>query len=50
MDATVPIWDYPEKPEISKYYLQFYHKTDKVMPPAVLSFEQQECRCVGHVC
>ncbi|KZZ92417.1 Sec14 cytosolic factor [Moelleriella libera RCEF 2490] len=29
LDATVPIWDYPEKPEISKYYLQFYHKTDK---------------------
>lgn len=30
LDETVPIWDYPEKPEIAKYYKQFYHKTDKV--------------------
>ncbi|KID91756.1 Sec14 cytosolic factor, partial [Metarhizium majus ARSEF 297] len=29
LDETVPIWDYPEKPEIAKYYKQFYHKTDK---------------------
>jgi hypothetical protein len=30
LDEIVPVWDYPEKPEISKYYKQFYHKTDKV--------------------
>lgn len=30
LDETVPIWDYPEKAEIGKYYTQFYHKTDKV--------------------
>lgn len=30
LDETVPIWDYPEKAEISKYYTQFYHQTDKV--------------------
>ncbi|CAM1509092.1 Fc.00g028310.m01.CDS01 [Cosmosporella sp. VM-42] len=29
LDETVPIWDYPEKPEIGKYYKQFYHKIDK---------------------
>ncbi|EGD87086.1 hypothetical protein H112_05609 [Trichophyton rubrum D6] len=29
LDELVPVWDYPEKPEISKYYKQFYHKTDK---------------------
>ncbi|PHH82265.1 hypothetical protein CDD82_6514 [Ophiocordyceps australis] len=28
LDETVPIWDYPEKPEVAKYYKQFYHKTD----------------------
>lgn len=30
LDETVPVWDYPEKDEISKYYTQYYHKTDKV--------------------
>ncbi|KAG6055026.1 hypothetical protein E4U17_003289 [Claviceps sp. LM77 group G4] len=29
LDETVPVWDYPEKAEIAKYYKQFYHKTDK---------------------
>ncbi|KAI9901288.1 hypothetical protein N3K66_003105 [Trichothecium roseum] len=29
LDETVPTWEYPEKPEISKYYKQFYHKIDK---------------------
>ncbi|KAF7562547.1 hypothetical protein G7046_g1609 [Stylonectria norvegica] len=29
LDETVPIWDYPEKQEVAKYYKQFYHKTDK---------------------
>jgi hypothetical protein len=29
LDETVPVWDYPEKEEIKKYYGQFYHKTDK---------------------
>ncbi|KAF4126140.1 CRAL TRIO N [Geosmithia morbida] len=29
LDETVPTWDYPERAEISKYYKQFYHKTDK---------------------
>ncbi|KAJ4269663.1 cytosolic factor, phosphatidylinositol/phosphatidylcholine transfer protein [Fusarium torreyae] len=29
LDETVPVWDYPEKAEIGKYYTQFYHKTDK---------------------
>lgn len=35
LDETVPTWEYPEKPEISKYYKQFYHKIDKVgwLPP-----------------
>ena len=30
LDELVPVWDYPEKTDISKYYKQFYHKTDKV--------------------
>lgn len=30
LDEIVPVWDYPEKVEIAKYYKQFYHKTDKV--------------------
>ncbi|EEQ31919.1 Sec14 cytosolic factor [Microsporum canis CBS 113480] len=29
LDEILPFWDYPEKPEVSKYYKQFYHKTDK---------------------
>ncbi|KAE8392194.1 CRAL-TRIO domain-containing protein [Aspergillus alliaceus] len=29
LDEVVPIWDYPEKPQVAKYYRQFYHKTDK---------------------
>ncbi|KAK1783311.1 CRAL-TRIO domain-containing protein [Copromyces sp. CBS 386.78] len=29
LDETVPEWEYPEKEEVSKYYPQFYHKTDK---------------------
>ncbi|KAH7134658.1 CRAL-TRIO domain-containing protein [Dactylonectria estremocensis] len=29
LDEILPTWDYPEKVEISKYYLQYYHKTDK---------------------
>ena len=32
LDETVPTWEYPEKPEVAKYYKQFYHKTDKVCP------------------
>ncbi|QYS96185.1 CRAL-TRIO domain-containing protein [Trichoderma simmonsii] len=28
LDEILPTWDYPEKPEISKYYKQFYHKID----------------------
>lgn len=30
LDEVLPTWEYPEKGEISKYYKQFYHKTDKV--------------------
>lgn len=29
LDEIVPVWDYPEKEQIRKYYEQFYHKTDK---------------------
>ncbi|KAH6654707.1 Sec14 cytosolic factor [Truncatella angustata] len=29
LDETVPIWDYPEKEALFKYYPQYYHKTDK---------------------
>ncbi|KAK2591600.1 cytosolic factor, phosphatidylinositol/phosphatidylcholine transfer protein [Conoideocrella luteorostrata] len=29
LDEIVGTWDYPEKPEVAKYYKQFYHKTDK---------------------
>lgn len=29
LDDTVGSWEYPEKPEIFKYYPQYYHKTDK---------------------
>ncbi|KYK57200.1 Sec14 cytosolic factor [Drechmeria coniospora] len=29
LDELVPTWDYPERPEVAKYYKQFYHKTDK---------------------
>ena len=30
LDETVPVWDYPEKEALFKYYPQYYHKTDKV--------------------
>ncbi|KAJ2892474.1 putative sec14 cytosolic factor protein [Zalerion maritima] len=29
LDETVVNWEYPEKPEVFKYYPQYYHKTDK---------------------
>jgi len=33
----VPTWDYTEKEEVTKYYPQYYHKTDKVsLPPPAL--------------
>ena len=30
LDELVASWDWPEKDAISKYYPQYYHKTDKV--------------------
>jgi hypothetical protein len=30
LDETVPIWEYPEREALFKYYPQYYHKTDKV--------------------
>lgn len=30
LDEILPDWTYPEKEKLSKYYVQFYHKTDKV--------------------
>lgn len=42
LDETVPIWDYPEKVELFKYYPQYYHKTDKVTNPYGLT--ATECR------
>jgi hypothetical protein len=30
LDETVPVWDYPEKEALYKYYPQYYHKVDKV--------------------
>ena len=29
-DELVKTFEYKEKPEVSKYYPQYYHKTDKV--------------------
>ncbi|KAK6199010.1 peptide chain release factor 1 [Pestalotiopsis sp. IQ-011] len=29
LDETVPVWDYPEKEALFKFYPQYYHKTDK---------------------
>lgn len=29
LDEILPDWSYPEKEKLSKYYVQFYHKTDK---------------------
>jgi hypothetical protein len=29
LDEVIKNWDYPEKEEVSKYYSQYYHKTDK---------------------
>lgn len=33
LDETVPVWDYPEKEALFKFYPQYYHKTDKVPQP-----------------
>jgi hypothetical protein len=33
LDDLVPVWDYPEKEALFKYYPQYYHKTDKVGGP-----------------
>jgi len=30
VDKLVPTFDYKEKPQVFKYYPQYYHKTDKV--------------------
>lgn len=30
LDEVVPVWDFPEKAAMFKYYPQYYHKTDKV--------------------
>ena len=30
VDHLVQTFDYKEKPEVAKYYPQYYHKTDKV--------------------
>ena len=30
MDELTKTFDYKEKPEVFKYYPQYYHKTDKV--------------------
>lgn len=30
VDNLVRTFDYKEKPEVTKYYPQYYHKTDKV--------------------
>lgn len=29
LDDTVPVWEYPEKKDMFKYYPQYYHKIDK---------------------
>lgn len=33
LDELVPIWEFPEKAAMFKYYPQYYHKTDKVGCP-----------------
>lgn len=35
VDHLVRNFEYKEKPEVSKFYPQFYHKTDKVRSHAV---------------
>lgn len=42
LDETVPDWEYPEKEEVSKYYPQYYHKTDKVRLPVLSGFETRK--------
>lgn len=32
-DSLPQTFNYKEKPEVFKYYPQYYHKTDKVGPP-----------------
>lgn len=32
VDELVRTFDYKERPEVFKYYPQYYHKTDKVRP------------------
>ncbi|KEY65368.1 hypothetical protein S7711_04266 [Stachybotrys chartarum IBT 7711] len=36
LDELLPVWDYPEKPKVAKYYQQFYHKTDKSGRPVYI--------------
>jgi len=40
LDELVPSWTYPEKEEITKYYPQYYHKTDKVSYSNLVSCRQ----------
>lgn len=35
-------FDYKEKPDVFKYYPQYYHKTDKVSPLELSSSAAQE--------
>jgi hypothetical protein len=37
LDELIKSWDYPEKKDVSKYYSQYYHKTDKVCCPTLPS-------------
>ena len=35
LDWLIRNFDYKEKPEVFKYYPQYYHKTDKVCNPYI---------------
>jgi hypothetical protein len=43
-DELVKTFEYKEKPEVSKYYPQYYHKTDKVSLAALEIWLNADCK------
>ena len=44
MDKLLHTFEYTEKPEVFKYYPQYYHKTDKVCSPVAPSIVNEGIR------
>jgi len=48
LDELVPTFEYTEKPQVSEYYPQYYHKTDKVTLCPLASIAQGHPKLTAH--